>query len=349
MVAVTTTSAGASASSTGGSEDSREARFLASQSARLLQSSSAGGAAGNSAGDPGEPLAMLVRTQFWEAFRRCRAVLSGELDAIASGSIVTGREGGEWGKASADGGGGGDGDGHPEEYATASARAVASARLDAVLASLRLLERRCLSASSAAPMDSPTSGVSGSNNGVDLPLPTAVPDHLPPGDVRLLTTELGSLQKRLEELRHDICPPELFVFRRYRAAMAARAGGDEMRDEAGGDGAAASASAGGIGGPAASTNHPSGDTKDGNGGAAQRQGQQEKEQEQQRDLEQHCGSSVRNQTNCTINVTAAGILICTSEDDAADSRTVPAAMPLDSAGAGSSLLIKDVKGCRVAM
>ena len=348
-----------------GPVDDREARFLASQSARLRQASATRGGRsaisghddehrGAAAADEeeeggGEQAASAVRTRFWDDFRQCCVVLARELDGIESGAILANHD---------DGGDCADRDGASLcEYATASARAVASSRLDAALASLRLLERHCLSTSSpssssaymdpvASPSSSPTTVASDSDAANDkeglarkiIDLPATVPDHLPPGDVRLLTTELGSLRNRLEELRDDICPPELFVFRRYRAAMAAKA--DDAACSVGAGTCATSSSI--DGGLAASTIEE-----------PKKQGQ---EQREKLDLEQHYGSSIRNQANSTIIITNYEMLSCsTSEEDMAASgvdanaKAVTTSTPLDAADAGSSLLIKDVERCQIVV
>ena len=341
--------------------DDREARFLASQSARLQQAASSGtGRAArrgddndDGANDEGEQAA--VRTQFWDGFRSCCAVLTKELEDVESGAILADREDNGGG---ADCGNNGDGGGAICEYmyATASARAVASSRLDAALASLRLLERHCLSTSSpssSAPMNPVASSSSspktvagesdaanekgGSSINLQLNLPATVPDHLPPGDVRLLTTELGSLQNRLEELREDICPPELFVFRRYRAAMAARRE-SHMNKSEDADCDAVSSVATGMDGLAVSANGPSGGKIDGN----------ENEEEH---LEQHCGSSIRSQKDCIIEITDSEILsyTCSSEEDTMAANSNATSTPLGAADAGSSLLIKDVERCQISM
>lgn len=354
-----------------GAIDDREARFLASQSARLRHASATSGsrsaisghddvedgAAAAAADDEeeGEQAASAVRTRFWDDFRQCCAVLARELDGIESGAILANHDDGDDGRG--DCGDASCRDGAICEYATASARAVASSRLDAALASLRLLERHCLSTSSssasvymdpvASPSSSPTTVAGddsdvandkGTSRSIDLQLPAAVPDHLPPGDVRLLTTELGSLRNRLDELRDDICPPELFVFRRYRAAMAAKA--DDAACSVGAGTCATSSSI--DGGLAAST--------------IEEPKQQEQEQREKLDLEQHYGSSIRNQTNCTITVTESEMLsYSTSEEDTAASgvdanaKAVTTSTPLDAADAGSSLLIKDVERCQIVV
>ena len=341
--------------------DDREARFLASQSARLQQAASSGtgrsarrGDKDDGANDEAEHAA--VRTQFWDGFRSCCAALSKELEDIESGAILADREDNGGG---ADCGNNGDGGSAICEYATASSRSVASSRLDAALASLRLLERHCLStssSSSSAPMtpvasssSSPTTvaGESDAANekgsssiNLQLNLPATVPDHLPPGDVRLLTTELGSLQNRLEDLREDICPPELFVFRRYRAAMAARRESHMKESEEGDDANnnAVSSVATGMDGLAVSTNGPSGIKIDWN----------ENEEEH---LEQHYGSSIRSQDNCIIEITDSEILsyACSSEKDTMATNSNATSTPLGAADAGSSLLIKDVKRCQISM
>ena len=337
--------------------DDREARFLASQSARLLQAASSSAGRSAISGDD-EAAAAAVRRQFWDGFRHCCAALSKELEDIESGAILTDED---------DCGGGADrsnGDGATCEYATAAARAVASSRLDAALASLRLLERHCLSTSSSSSSASMTPVVSPSPTTVagesdaanekgtssvdllDIQLPATVPDHLTPGDVRLLTTELGSLQNRLEELRDDVCPPELFVFRRYRAAMAAKRESNMSESEEGGgdevDEDAASSIATGMDGIAVSTNSPSGSKTDGKG----------KEEER---LEQHYGSSIRKQNNCIIEITDSEVLsyTCSSEENTTTSNTnakaTPTSTPLGAADSGSSLLIKDVERCQISM
>ena len=168
---------------------------------------------------------------------------------------------------------------------------------------------------------------------MQLQLPTTVPDDLPPGDVRLLSTELASLQRRLEELRDDICPPELFVFRRYRAAMADREREKNDRDEV----AVASVSTG-MDGLAV------GEPNDGKDAGEQ--------QQQQADLEQHYGSSIVNETDCTITITEAAAIRCRcAEDKGGDGSAgaVTTSTSLDAADAGSSLLIKDVERCRIVM
>lgn len=339
--------------------DDREARFLASQSARLQQAASSSAGRSAISGDD-EAAAAAVRRQFWDGFRHCCAALSKELEDIESGAILTDED---------DCGGGADrsnGDGATCEYATAAARAVASSRLDAALTSLRLLERHCLSTSSSSSSSSasmtpvasssPTT-VAGESDAanqkgtssvdlLDIQLPATVPDHLTPGDVRLLTTELGSLQNRLEELRDDVCPPELFVFRRYRAAMAAKRESNMSESEEGDgdevDEDAASSIATGMDGIAVSTNSPSGSKIDGKG----------KEEER---LEQHYGSSIRNQNNCIIEIIDSEVLsyTCSSEEDTTTSNTnakaTPTSTPLGAADSGSSLLIKDVERCQISM
>ena len=345
--------------------DDREARFLASQSARLQQAASSGTGRSARRGDDDDDGAddeaeqAAVRTQFWDGFRSCCAALSKELEDIESGAILDERVDNGGG---ADCGNNGDGGSAICEYATASARAVASSRLDAALASLRLLERHCLStssSSSSAPMNpaatppSPTTvagesdavnekGTSSSNE-LQLNLPATVPDHLPPGDVRLLTTKLGSLQNRLEDLREDICPPELFVFRRYRAAMAARRESHMNKSEEGDevDNDAVASVATRMDGLAVSTNGPSGSESD-------------KKDKGEEHLEQHYGSSIRNQNNCIIEITDSEILSCsTSEEDGASAKAKAKAAttstPLGAADVGSSLLIKDVERCQISM
>ena len=347
--------------------DDREARFLASQSARLQQAASSGTGRSARRGDESdgandEAAAAAVRTQFWDGFRSCCAALSKELEDIESGAILADRVDNGDGDCGTDCGNNGDGGSAICEYATASARAVASSRLDAALASLRLLERHCLSTSSSSSSAEPTSSVASSpspttvagesdaanekgSSSIDLQLnlPATVPDHLPPGDVRLLTTELGSLQNRLEELREDICPPELFVFRRYRAAMAARRE-SHMKESEEGDEAdcdAVSSVAAGMDSLAVSSNSPSGGKIDGN----------ENEEEH---LEQHYGSSIRSQNNCIIEITDSEILSgSTSEEDAtsanAKAKAATTSTPLGAADVGSSLLIKDVERCQISM
>ena len=354
MTATTSAAPGAAAPA----EDDREARFLASQSARLASASLLSGNASND-GDESS------RNQFWDAFRRCCAILSKELDAIASGeSIALGAEdrgdgnGGNGGNgnngngegASAAGttplpADGGDDDGR---YATASARAVATSRLDAAAASLRLLERRCLSTSSSL-SPSPTSVVADKSSApneegakkrmglqaMQMQLPNTVPDDLPPGDVRLLSAELASLRHRLEELRDDICPPELFVFRRYRAAMADREKNDETS-------VASVSTNNGMDGPSASTVNASGELNDGKDAGEQ----------QQQDLEQHYGSSIVNETDCAIDITDAAAIRrrCAEDgDDGSAGTDATTTTSLDAADAGSSLLIKDVERCRIVM
>ena len=361
MTAVTSAAAAAAAP-----EDDREARFLASQSARLASASSSSGNNASNDGDDGES----SRTEFWDAFRSCCTALSKELDAIASGeSIALGAE--DRGSGNGDGGNGsgngegasaagtttllpaadGDDDGR---YATASARAVATSRLDAAAASLRLLERRCLSTSSSlAP--SPTSVVADKSSApneedakkrvglqsMQLQLPNTAPDDLPPGDVRLLTTELASLRNRLEELRDDICPPELFVFRRYRAAMAARER-EKNDDDDRGEVVASASTDNGMDGPAALATNPSGGPNDRKNAG---------EQQQQVDMEQHYGSSIVNETDCAITITDAAAIRCRCAEDGDDGSAgaVTTTTSLDAADAGSSLLIKDVERCRIVM
>ena len=355
--------------SANGAVDDREARFLASQSARLRHASATSGSRSAISGDDvedgaaadeeegGEQAAAAVRTQFWDEFRQCCAVLTKELDGIESGEILANHDDGGDGRG--DCGDASCRDGASLcEYATASARAVASSRLDAALASLRLLERHCLSTSSpsvpmapvASPSSSPTTVAGdsdaaandkGTSRSIDLQLPAAVPDHLPPGDVRLLTTELGSLRNRLEELRDDICPPELFVFRRYRAAIAAKA-----------DDAACSVGAGTCATTSSST-LTDGGLAASNIEEPKKQGQ---EQREKLDLEQLYGSSIRNQTNCAITITNSEMLSCsTSEEDTtasgvdANAREVTTSTPLDAADGGSSLLIKDVERCQIVV
>ena len=175
---------------------------------------------------------------------------------------------------------------------------------------------------------------------MQLQLPNTVPDDLPPGDVRLLSTELVSLRHRLEELRDDICPPELFVFRRYRAAMAAR-GREKNDNDDRGEVVASASTNNGMDGPAALATNPSGDPNDRKNAG---------EQQQQQDLELHYGSSIVNETNCTIDITDAAAIRCRAEDkDGSAGTDTTTSTPLDAADAGSSLLIKDVERCRIVM
>ena len=367
MAATSAADASRATDTTATTIDDREARFLASQSARLQQAASSGTGRSATSGndddgtnDDGQACAAAaaVRTQFWDGFRHCCAALSRELEDVESGAILDdrGEDDNGGGDCGADCSNSGDGGSAISEfYATASARAVASSRLDAALASLRLLEKHCLSTSSSACMQStslssssPTTVAGGSDaanteeKGLTLQLPATVPDHLPPGDVRLLTTELGSLQNRLEDLREDICPPELFVFRRYRAAMAARRESHMNKSEEGDDAdcGAVSSVATDMDGLAVSTNGPSGSKID----------DKNKEEEH---LEQHYGSSIRNENNRIIEITDSEILSYTSEENrettTANDKADTTSTPLDAADAGSSLLIKDVERCQISM
>ena len=107
---------------------------------------------------------------------------------------------------------------------------------------------------------------------------------------------------------------------------------------------AVSSVATGIGGITVSTNGPSESKIDG----------KDKEEEH---LEQHYGSSIRNQNNCTIEITDSEILsyTCSSEEDTATSNANVSAnaattsTPLGAADVGSSLLIKDVERCKISM
>ena len=71
---------------------------------------------------------------------------------------------------------------------------AASTRLEQLLQLLRDLRRKALSPSLEYP-------------------------ELPVADVRVLHNELTDRSQRLEEARDKLCPPDKFVFRRYRAAM----------------------------------------------------------------------------------------------------------------------------------
>ena len=99
-----------------------------------------------------------------------------------------------------------------------------------------------------------------------------------------------------------------------------------------------------MNGLAVSTNSPSGSKID------------EKNKEEEH-LEQHYGSSIRNQNNCIIEITDSEILsyTCSSEEDTATSNANVSAnaattsTPLGAADVGSSLLIKDVERCKISM
>ena len=218
-------------------QDDREARFLASQSARIAAATAASSVNKNEDTDKA-----LIRSEFWSAFREHCSSVRSEIDAMLSppGSTsasyptknddksITGDENTAANIENA-----------PQNtdaaaavveryYATSSARAEASKRLDAILQSIRALERHCLGHAPCGGAGSGfvSSGASPTGEDRDQTFLPPLPDVLPPGDVRLLSEEISNLKKRVDEARDVICPPELFVFRKYRALMAAREGVD---------------------------------------------------------------------------------------------------------------------------
>ena len=123
--------------------------------------------------------------------------------------------------------------------------------------------------------------------------------------------------------------------------MAAMNKSEEEGDKADCDDAVSSVATD-MDGLAVSTNGPLGSKIDG----------KDKEEEH---LEQHYGSSIRNQNNRIVEITDSEILsyTCSSEEDRKSTNTnakaATTSTPLGAADAGSSLLIKDVERCQIAM
>ena len=315
-------------------QDDREARFLASQSARIAAcaaAASSGGKKNEEDTDASSSDQARIRSKFWSAFRERCSGLHGEIEAMLSPSSCS-RKHAE-GECDED-------DGNVEKvgedtvnveryYATASARARASAKLDTILRSIRSLEHSCLDHSSGgSTVPVPVRFADNDDNDQQPSLPP-LPDVLPPGDVRLLSEELSKLKKRVDEVRDVICPPELFVFRRYRALMAAREGTAKPQEFGGSDEANA---------PLLSNN--GGDNT----------GKDKRDEEEDGTL---YGASIQNKSGCIIAIQRDGSISEAQDGNtAALEERIAERSVLGTASAAvdaSSILIKDMDHCRITM